>query len=390
MLGSLSGTLSCVGDAFGENLYVLLFSKCSVCTSNLLLFVPYILRIYHGNWQETRVWQGAFQIVCLSLPTFHHGWWHTQSVRCLYGSGARSVSSRGSWLSSSSSFVYANTPLLESALWGGRSLQCSSRFRSRSRWGRAAPEIVGITNGSDRKMEDGQVLFSFFPCQIYCSIAGFGSTFWNGFFRPASEHGARFIFLWGGRKCERRARWGCGFATTVSFVRGAVGGVTRAVAKLNIEWPTDKERQERPKSKLDELFLRSRSPSPRRGSPFSPDLHNELSRSWDKPYSSRLFDPIVLNYSSVLGLNEHGYGKITSFSSIFLVDLKLGLIGGVSPNSVLAPHIEKSKNGALPLVPLLKVRRVGGAPGRSQEKWRIWGPSSSIKVLRPNGPDSSG
>ncbi len=36
--------------------------------------------------------------------------------------------------------------------------------------------------------------------------------------------------------------------------------VTRAVAKLNIELPTDKERQEHPKSKLDEHFLHSRSP----------------------------------------------------------------------------------------------------------------------------------
>ncbi len=38
--------------------------------------------------------------------------------------------------------------------------------------------------------------------------------------------------------------------------------VTRAEAKLNIEWPADKERQERPKSKLNERFLRSRSPPP--------------------------------------------------------------------------------------------------------------------------------
>ncbi len=86
--------------------------------------------------------------------------------------------------------------------------------------------------------------------------------------------------------------------------------VTRAVGKLNIEWPADKEHQERPKSKLDKRFLCSRSPPPCRGLPFSPDLHTEISRSWDKPYASRLFNPDILNYSSVLGLNEHGYGKI--------------------------------------------------------------------------------
>ncbi len=51
--------------------------------------------------------------------------------------------------------------------------------------------------------------------------------------------------------------------------------VTRAVEKLNIEWPADKERQEHPKSKVDKRLLRSRSPPPHRGLPFSPNLHNE-------------------------------------------------------------------------------------------------------------------
>ncbi len=35
-----------------------------------------------------------------------------------------------------------------------------------------------------------------------------------------------------------------------------------------------------------------------------------MSRSWDKPYSARLFSPNVSHYSNVEGLNEHGYGKI--------------------------------------------------------------------------------
>ncbi len=88
--------------------------------------------------------------------------------------------------------------------------------------------------------------------------------------------------------------------------------MTIAVAKFNIEWPADKECQERPKSKLDEHFLCSRSPPPCWGLPFFPDLHTELSRSWDKPYSARLFSRDVSNYSNVLGLNEYGYGKIPS------------------------------------------------------------------------------
>ncbi len=86
--------------------------------------------------------------------------------------------------------------------------------------------------------------------------------------------------------------------------------VTRAVAKLNIELPAERECQERPKSKLDERFLCSRSPPPCWGLTFFPDLHIEVSRLWNKPYSARLFSPDVSHYSNVLGLNECSYGKI--------------------------------------------------------------------------------
>ncbi len=64
--------------------------------------------------------------------------------------------------------------------------------------------------------------------------------------------------------------------------------VTHTVAKLNIEWSAEKQ-DASPKSKLDERFLKARSQPSRRGLPFSSDLHTEVTRSWDKPYPSRLF-----------------------------------------------------------------------------------------------------
>ncbi|KAK2869830.1 hypothetical protein Q8A67_024222 [Cirrhinus molitorella] len=85
--------------------------------------------------------------------------------------------------------------------------------------------------------------------------------------------------------------------------------VTRAVSKLNLDWPSEKQ-DVRPKSKLDERFLRVRSQPSRRGLPFFPDLHTEVSRSWGKPYSSRIFSPDVSTYSNVSGLSERGYGAM--------------------------------------------------------------------------------
>ncbi|KAL0155764.1 hypothetical protein M9458_050027, partial [Cirrhinus mrigala] len=82
--------------------------------------------------------------------------------------------------------------------------------------------------------------------------------------------------------------------------------VTRAVAKLSIDWPAE-PLVEPQKSKLDERFLRSRPPPARRSLPFFPDLHTEVSRSWNAPFSSRLFIPASYNYGYVAGLDERGY-----------------------------------------------------------------------------------
>jgi hypothetical protein len=85
--------------------------------------------------------------------------------------------------------------------------------------------------------------------------------------------------------------------------------VTRAVAKLNISWPQERQ-EERVRSKLDERFLQHRAHPPRRSLPFFPDLHNELCKSWNKPFSARLSNPPMLNYSDIMGVRENGYGMM--------------------------------------------------------------------------------
>ncbi|KAK9959463.1 hypothetical protein ABG768_009588, partial [Culter alburnus] len=74
--------------------------------------------------------------------------------------------------------------------------------------------------------------------------------------------------------------------------------VTRAVEKLNIEWPVEKA-ESRVKSKLDERFLPPRSLPQRRGLPFFPDLHAEVSRSWKRPVQYRLYSSQTSLYSNI-------------------------------------------------------------------------------------------
>ncbi|ROI46675.1 hypothetical protein DPX16_7793 [Anabarilius grahami] len=65
------------------------------------------------------------------------------------------------------------------------------------------------------------------------------------------------------------------------------------------------------RSKLDERFLPSWSAQPpRRALPFFPDLHTEVSRSWKKPVSTRVYTPQTSIYSNVAGMRKHGYGAM--------------------------------------------------------------------------------
>ncbi len=102
-----------------------------------------------------------------------------------------------------------------------------------------------------------------------------------------------------------------------------------------------------------------------------------LSQLNDRDRAFRLHAPVsclacsaALWIQSLTGFRRRR-NKQLRFSNIFLAGLKVGMIGRISPNHVQAPHIEKSKNGALPFVPVLKDRRAGGAPGLSLGKWRI-------------------
>ncbi|KAL0148900.1 hypothetical protein M9458_055704 [Cirrhinus mrigala] len=85
--------------------------------------------------------------------------------------------------------------------------------------------------------------------------------------------------------------------------------VTRAVAKLNINWPTEKHAEPQ-QSKLDERFLRNRPPPSHWSLPFFPDLHTEVSRLWARPFLARLFVPTSDYYGNVAGTTESGYRAI--------------------------------------------------------------------------------
>ncbi len=85
--------------------------------------------------------------------------------------------------------------------------------------------------------------------------------------------------------------------------------VTRAIEKLSIDWPAERE-DVRSKGKLDERFLPSHAQPQCRGLPFFPDLHTEVWRSWEKPVSYKVLSTQTSHYSSILNKEVHGYREM--------------------------------------------------------------------------------
>ncbi|XP_056622671.1 uncharacterized protein LOC130435844 [Triplophysa dalaica] len=93
----------------------------------------------------------------------------------------------------------------------------------------------------------------------------------------------------------------------IKAVEDLLGAVTKAVDRLKLDWPRE---QEAPKSsKLNDRYLPDgwRDEPQNQALSFFEDLHGELSRSWQKPHSSRVFVPSTLIYSTIVGAGTRGY-----------------------------------------------------------------------------------
>ncbi len=168
---------------------------------------------------------------CVFLPahTTSNERGYTQFVLGLIGSEACRVSSRGGrlpalWVAST---AYASLP--ENSLWGGSFHQRFSRYQPRFCRGGAVAVLVGITDGSDGGIEDGQAPIFFLShqiqsakckckCKIQRPLSEIGSPLRGSSHRrkgsmlhlSSSEEGEGedFPFLYpSGRSADRHSHW---------------------------------------------------------------------------------------------------------------------------------------------------------------------------------------
>ncbi len=84
--------------------------------------------------------------------------------------------------------------------------------------------------------------------------------------------------------------------------------LSKAVEELGLEWSPPEEPS---RSHLDEWFLPGRRQAPQqRPSPFFPEVHDELTRSWRSPYSARLRTSASSALTTVDGAEEKGYERM--------------------------------------------------------------------------------
>ncbi len=81
--------------------------------------------------------------------------------------------------------------------------------------------------------------------------------------------------------------------------------MTKAVNKLGLEWSLPEEPS---RSRLNKCFLPGRHKALRRCSfPFFSEVHDELTKSWHAPYSSRIRPSASVALTSVDGTEDKGY-----------------------------------------------------------------------------------
>ncbi len=199
------------------------------------------------------------------------------------------VSARECWLWALQCASPADAPILPGVLSRGCSGSRSRGLWSRCCRGTAKAAILGFAKGSVRGGRDRLCLFSPFTWQIHCLVSGLGSTR-CGFFRADRGTDTAAIWFWGIRccKCQCNVYWG--LATSVSCLWWASWGCVKCgwEIKKRIDWPVERE-DFRSKGKLDERFSSSHTQPQCRGLPFFPDLHTEVSRSWEKRLSYRVY-----------------------------------------------------------------------------------------------------
>ncbi len=251
--------------------------------------------------------------MCASVSSLFDTWWHTQSLRLLFGRGARTRCSRGSNLRALWVFLYEKAPLSSVSLFeeGGAAV-CFPRFKTHCCRGTEGNELVGLAGGAGWWVREGAFLLAlvgsergwatgWWWCDLACII-------WSSGWCSAGLCPGRAGDVWGWRS------WGWARSILLPCV-----------------W----------------RYLSGHSPPAQVSLPFLPDLHTEVEREWKKPFSARIHKFQHTSYANVEGMRENGYERMPPVEETLASYLSVG-----ETSSLKAP--------SLPSKPLQETSRLNG------------------------------
>ncbi len=99
--------------------------------------------------------------------------------------------------------------------------------------------------------------------------------------------------------------------------------INRATARLDLQWRHEKG--EIAQGRLDERFLSEHNRPAPVSLPFLPDLHSEIERARDKPYSAYVHCYQHTNYANIEGMHERGYASMSPVEETLASYLSAGV-----------------------------------------------------------------
>ncbi len=244
-------------------------------------------------------------------------WWHTRSLRLLFGRGARTQCSRGSNLRALWVFLYEKAPLSSVSLFegGGASVSrptVAEARRGLNSWGsqtELADELErGLSLSRSSAANEGERLDDDDAISLTSSDPAASALL--GYAQEELEMSE-------GDEAEAEPD-----QSSCPAYDELLEVMERTMARLDLPWKRAK--MVAPRGRLDEPYLSVHNRPARVSLPFLPDLHAEVEREWKKPFSARIHRLQHTSYANVEGMRENGYEKMPPVEETLASYLSVG------------------------------------------------------------------
>ncbi|KAL0153006.1 hypothetical protein M9458_051710, partial [Cirrhinus mrigala] len=96
--------------------------------------------------------------------------------------------------------------------------------------------------------------------------------------------------------------------------------------------------------RLDLPFLSDHNPPAQVSLPFLPDLHTEVVKAWNKPFSSRIHRFQQTSYANIKGMRENGYERMPPIEETLASYLSLGEASSLKAPSLPTEPIQRTSS----------------------------------------------